>query len=254
MTFPLNTPDLTPVESSYTYEDYLELSKSLKVTPEKLTKPFRVYADVDGMIFPYARSKEDAESFDRAEFIKTLDVDWSNGNKVMERTGLVWWDDKAAKRLSELSKNPLVDFVWLTSFNMNAPYAIDELLDIESVGFLPWSLKMSDYNQSFKGVAIRRLNSLKPAKFIWLDDRANYFNPNYSSHYFADFQDIKYDDDGNRIILTEDPRKKGMDYIHDDFDNFKITSSDYLNINTDEYIGITLEDYDTIDKWIKDNS
>jgi hypothetical protein len=116
-------------------------------------------------------------------------------------------------------------------------------LGIQSIGFLDWERKFSDYNQVFKRYAILDEQKESSSKFIWVDDRAN--RPyGGAPHVFSEEKDgyeWEYDENG--------------DIVGDVSDGYTdlIPASQYLNVITDNNAGLTLQELDMIEKWIKNN-
>lgn len=157
---------------------------------------------------------------------------------------MFWWDSEVGARLAALSHSPYVDFVWLTDWRVSAPHALDKLLGINSVGYLDWQRKFSDYNQTFKRHAILEEQEESPSKFIWIDDRANKViggAPHIFMHEKYDY-DLEFDDETGDLIGD----------IADAFDEL-IPQSQFLNVVTDANAGLTLADLDHIEKWVADN-
>lgn len=228
---------MTPLE-------YWNHNESYKTVLSKLTKPIRIFMDVDGVILPFAKTLKDTEVFSGAGQVTTLTSVIYQGD-VYEETGKVWWDAEVIEMVAELSRHPMVDFIWLTSWRANAPYALDPLLKIQSVGFLPWSAKMTDYSQSFKGVALQELFEASPAKFVWVDDLANIKSYD-ESHYFA-----PYESEGDVIVPS-------YLQIIPDSDELEptpvIKEEDYLVVTPNKYVGLTVDDVEKIIAWVEENT
>lgn len=150
----------------------LDLMEYFSVKPSDYTKPIRLYVDVNGVVEPIATEEELAKGdLEIAEIDAIPNLSWED--EVTLNHGRFWWNKPVIERLAALSRHPKVDFVWLTDWRVGAPHALDPLLGIESVGYLDWQRKFSDYGQSFKRVAIEEEQEEAPSKFIWVDDRAN---------------------------------------------------------------------------------
>lgn len=234
---------MTDSPATITNKEIYALQGQFSAKPENYTKPIRVYLDVNGVIQPDVRTLEELEQrFPDAVDIDVLPVaSWHEPTKL-DRVKF-WWDKAVISRLAELSRHPLVDIVWLTDWRVSAPHALDELLEIHSVGYLDWQRKMSDYGQSFKKVAIIEEQEKAPSKFIWIDDRANV---PYASHphIFAEEEheiEWKFDEEGKPLNVEE----KYIDLI---------PTSQFLNVITKATQGLTMEDMDAIEAWVKENS
>lgn len=226
-----------------TQEEYSKLTAKFSVTPSSYTKPIRLYMDVDGVVKPSVKSQEELDTrFPNAVEIDVLPhYSWENPMNLWR--GKFWWNEEVVARLAELSRSPHIDFVWLTDWRVSAPTTLDELLGIESIGYLDWQRKFSDYSQSFKRVAIQEEQEESPSKFIWVDDRAN-IPYGDAPHVFADENDDyewEYDDEGEPVGDTSDA-------YYD-----QIPASRYLNVITDKYQGLTIADIDSIEEWVKKN-
>lgn len=226
-----------------TQEEYRKLVTKFAVTTSSYTKPIRIYMDVDGVVKPSVKSLEElAERFPNAVEIDVLPhYSWDDPMNLLR--GKFWWDAEVVARLAELSRSPHIDFVWLTDWRVSAPTALDELLGIQSIGYLDWEKKFSDYSQAFKRVAILDEQEESPSKFIWVDDRANFPRAG-APHVFADENDDyewEFDDEGEPI---GDASKAYYD---------QIPPSQYLNVITDKYQGLTIDAIVSIEEWVKKN-
>src|SRR6478736_5933195 len=98
---------------SVTRAEWLEIDSQLSVSASSYTKPFRLYCDVDGVIKPSLREKEDFERF--GPMAIEIDVfpplDWRDPIQLEKTT--FYWDAEVIERLAALSKSPHIDFVWL---------------------------------------------------------------------------------------------------------------------------------------------
>lgn len=226
-----------------TPEEYSKFDAQFSTKPSDYTKPIRFYCDVDGVIKPGVRSQEELDR----RFPNAVEIDvlppFSHLNPLPLHKGRFWWDEQVIDRLAALSRSPHVDFVWLTDWRVSAPHALDKLLGIQSIGFLDWERKFSDYNQVFKRYAILDEQKESSSKFIWVDDRAN--RPyGGAPHVFSEEKDgyeWEYDENG--------------DIVGDVSDGYTdlIPASQYLNVITDNNAGLTLQELDMIEKWIKNN-
>lgn len=196
----------------------------LEVNPKNYSKPVRIYCDIDGVLAPFPEFSKEAIQNYYDNHVELTEDDVLNKDKLInkaielpqrysldfdlplfEKTSTSY-SDEAVKIVRELAE--ITDFIWLTSWREFAPLTWDRYFDIESIGYLYWEQKMSDYNHTFKGVAVIEDQKKYPSKkFIWIDDHAN--------------KDYKF---------------KG--YLN----NYK----DGLIITTDSYKGLTNEHYDKI--------
>lgn len=223
-------------------EEFLKLDNKFRVSPSDYTKPIRLYCDVNGVIQPGMRSQEELnERYPDAQVIDALPhYGWED--PLHYERGKFWWDIEAMDRLAALSRSPHIDFVWLTDWRVSAPYTLDEMLGIKSIGFLDWERKFTDHNQSFKRRAIIEEQEVSPAKFIWIDDRAN-LSYGGAPHPFADEKDDyewEYDKEGNESNSSE---------AYEEL----IPASRFLNVITNNNLGLTLPELDTIEKWVENN-
>jgi hypothetical protein len=234
---------MTDSPLTITHEEYMKLDAHYSVKPSSYTKPIRLYLDVDGVIKPSVPNKAEVKDlFPHAVEIDVLPP-FSWQNPLPLHRGLFYWDKEVIERLAALSHSPHVDVVWLTDWRVSAPHSLDELLGIKSVGFLEWERKFSDYSQAFKRVAIQDEQEESSSKFIWIDDRAN-LPYGDAPHPFAiendDFE-WEFDEEGN--LLSGD-----TEAYHD-----AIPASQFLNVITDKYTGLTHDDMETIEKWVETN-
>lgn len=215
----LNVNEISLAEHAKIYDKYM-------VDTSKYSKPVRLYLDVDNVVIPQPHNEEEANRY-RQDAVEVEVFKQRGWEVVGKESGLIWWNKPVIARLAALSHSPDVDVVWLTSWRENAPYVLDDLLGIKSLGFLPWQHKMADYAQSFKGVAIEEDQQDYPSKFVWLDDLANISWDGLP--YFT-----REEWDTNETIDT-------------------ISPSDYLSIVVDKYAGLTMENMDTVESWVADN-
>lgn len=139
------------------------------VTRDRYTKPIRFYCDVDGVFNKFYKTKLEEATYPYKEKV-LLEVRqaWSPSDLNKEIT--VEWIPGVPEKLASLSKNPLIDFVWLTSWRSAAPIILDDYFGIDSIGYLPWQEKFSDHSGSFKRVALVEDLKGTNAKVIWIDD------------------------------------------------------------------------------------
>lgn len=205
--------------------------KELSVNPGNYMKPVRIYMDVDGVVIPLkAYNDQDRPSTALKEAEISVFPPYSFTSEM--RRIRVAYNEFAAQKLSEWSHRDDVDFIWLTSWRVNAPNALDELFNIKSVGYLPWDLKMSDYNGSFKRIALMEEQEEYPSDFVWVDDTSNSTDRFDSpEELFTDFSH-----------WNEEEQKSEYKLI--------VPSERYLNVTTNSYTGLTSEDADRVDAWL----
>lgn len=209
------------------YDKITELS----VKPDKYTKPIRMYMDVDGVVLPFTSYEDESRPVPalRQAEIEVFSPSYFDPTLKKMR---ISYSGFAAQKLSEWSHRDDVDFVWLTSWRVNAPYSLDGLLNVNSVGFLPWELKMSDYNGSFKRIALMEEQEEHPSDFVWVDDISNRVDRfDKPEDLFVDFSywDEKTEQSTQKLIVP--PGR-------------------YLNVTTDSYTGLTETDAEIIDNWL----
>jgi len=206
--------------------------EQLEVDPSKYSRPIRIYGDVDGVISPYFHSREEAEAHKPQRSF--MFERWSPSVQDYEGARYDFqWDEFAVNKYREWSLNPNVDFVWLTSLRHNAPKFLDPFAGIESIGYLPWTDKLGDHDQSFKKVAVEEDQESHPSKFVWIDDMANIAS--YGEALFVNW-DTEREVDGV--------------YVYDEI----IKSTEYLAITPNKYVGLTPEHAAQVDAFIARNS
>lgn len=236
-------------------EDAYEL---LRVTSEKYRQvnpeAIRIYLDVNGVVIPDLESAEEYENFSGVKMaVPTIkqNYGWDPDEPLTEKTA-IWFNEEVIHRLATLSRDPRVVVVWLTDWRISAPLSLDKAMGIESIGYLDWQRKFTDYNQSFKGVAIREDQKSSPSKFIWIDDRANRLSP-YAPAYFS--TEIR-GGASNWIIDDEDDMVDAtleiVDYEGSVF-RLDIPRENYLNVTTRNTDGLTMKELDLIEEWIDEN-
>jgi hypothetical protein len=223
----------------YEKKEIDRLHIELMTDSESYTKPIRIYCDVDGVIRPYIHRdtpEEELPSLESAE-IEIFNLrgfaEWDK-----KSTGMFSYSKTAADSLSVLSHRDDVDFVWLTSWKVNAPYALDELLDIKSVGFLDWQQQISAFEHAPRGWSIMDDQELSPSRFIWIDDVANK-------------RAFHYDNEGNALPYFSDKKYVDSDEGPGYYLTHRIDPNKYLTITTDKYTGLTKEEYRQTLKWIE---
>ena len=210
--------------------EFHELSQTLKVESKQYTKPIRLYCDIDGVIQPYLRTIEDLEALDGQAPVKFYRGTWTEEAECQE--GTLYFKKFVQEKLSELSQHPLIDFVWLTAWRVNAPLNLDKHMKIKSLGYLQWEGKPTDYNHVFKRVAIREDQKDNPSEFIWLEDLANTVTPGVElfSKFTPSF------DSGQRTSTYQTI----------------IPPDRFLSINTESTVGLLPKHFQKIDKWVED--
>lgn len=221
------------------------LSKNLAVKPSDYTKPIRFYVDVDGVVMPYAYSDDEiAERFPDAVDIDIIPSSWGSDDTTNFQSGKFWYNKEIIARLAALSHSPHVDFVWLTAWRAAAPHALDELLGIKSLGYLPWEKKMSDHSQFFKQIAILKEQEVAPSKFVWIDDRANVPAWNAPHFFTTEKRDHEFEFDETGKIIGD---------ISEGYIDL-IPAQQYLNIITHPNVGLTTYQLDEMEKWVEENA
>lgn len=223
------------------WDDYVALLSTFVARSEKMVKPFRLYVDVDGVIMPYTYSEEEFNALDEQVQIEVYSTKPTPLGEVPETViGNFGFNTFVAEKLSEWSKRDDVDFVWLTAWRSNAPLALDDVLHVDSVGYLPWQMKMADYQQSFKGVAIVEDQEKNPSKFVWIDDVANISG--YGS-------DLPYFTDQDWIWTKDTPEDEdGVEEL-----THRINPDQYLTITPKQTVGLSLEDIACVDTWLNNS-
>lgn len=247
-----------------TAEEYMALHAELVTGPDKYTKPIRIYCDVDGVIMPFINEQEDIDRLDGDAMINVTTRHGFGNDAINLVPSRFLYSKAVAAKLSEWSHRDDVDFIWLTAWRFNAPYALDELLNIRSSGFMEWEEKRSDYNQVFKLIAIEDEQKVSPSKFIWLDDLANktryydnddmavenaipvFTRGSYNYEYDKSFVE-ELDKNGRRIheqevTITFIPKPGG------------INPQQYLSLTTDSYLGLTEKEISQVDAWLDEES
>lgn len=239
------------VVGTLTEKEYSALNHEFAVTPEKYTKPIRMYVDVDGVVAPFVYSEEDYDMLDGRNTLQVVDIKnfFVEPLNIVERSFV--YRKKVVQKLSEWSHRDDIDFVWLTSWRFNAPYALDKIMNIKSVGYLPWERHKSDYIQSFKRIAIEGEQKLSPSKFVWLDDFANEQRypeiPVFTEGYY-EYEEVpdpngKWDDFLGKIETTIEE----VAFIEE---KEIIQPDQYLSLTTKSYLGLTDSHISMIDVWL----
>jgi hypothetical protein len=241
---------------SITHEEYKELDDKLKAGPHKYTKRIRMYVDVDGVVMPFIYSQEDLDKLDGQDTINVLNTNkWYGSDDTDIISGRFVYNKFVAAKLSEWSHRDDVDFIWLTSWRINAPYALDEHLNIKSVGYLPWDKKMSDYNHAFKRVAIAEEQAEFPSKFIWLDDFANKRREDSRIPVFTEgYYDSRWVEDLDSEIDDFTGEHGGhFEELGLVIEKEIIDPEQYLSITTKDTVGLSEKDISAIDDWLLAN-
>lgn len=205
------------------------------VNPKDYSGLTRIYLDVDGVVFPYSREEEDSVPYGNktASIIFNSQVLGNEGKKVEAEFS---WNETVIDRLSAISHNPKVDVVWLTAWQHNAPQFLDLILNITSLGYLPWQIKRSDYSQVFKLVAIEEEQQAFPSPFIWIDDVANQRNFSHPK----------------KTLFSKPVRKLKTGLLKKWVTT--IPGEQYLTVTPNSFTGLTLGHLDEVEKFITDNS
>lgn len=216
---------------------FAKYSEKHAVTPDKLTKPIRIYCDIDGVVKPFFDPT--SENADSKAIVSLFNRDEETGDLWVEE-GPFYYKKAVVDKLSEWSKRDDVDFIWLTAWRENAPFALDEKLDIHSVGFLPWNFQKSDTWHKNKGIALLQNQRESPSKFIWLDDFANK----------REFAEVPYFTVGFMGQPEADNEADPVFYA----DEILIDPDHYLSITTHSWDGLTQPELDLIDSWLENQN
>lgn len=193
----------------------------LHVDPRSYRNRVRVYCDVDGVVRP---EFETETGYMKADVRETIHIE------ELDKPYTFVSYSHIIERIRELSQRPDLDFVWLTSWRDKAPRYLDPLFGIESLGYLDFDLRMSDYSQMFKRTAIIKDQKKNPSSFVWLEDVAN---APYSP----------YENSGLYSLFAFPPStiSKGSIAIPEDR---------YLSIHVDSYEGYTDQQDAIVNDWI----
>lgn len=192
---------------------------------------------MDGVIAPFTSFNDPLENVDSEITVDVYSPTfWFNNDEEIEPRKIVLsYRKKAVEFLSELSFHPLIDFVWLTAWRFNAPNIFDEKFNINSIGYLPWQNKRSDYNHVFKRVAILEDQEKHPSKFIWFEDLANKPETSWNE--------------------TNEPIIGSAFTVFDWRNNYerteKIPLNQYLSIHCDHNIGLTDKQIIETQEWLE---
>ena len=85
---------------------------------------------------------------------------------------VIHWNPEVIQRLAALSRNPSIEWWWLTAWGQDAVELLDPLWGIESAGVIDWSEPVGDYSHFSKRLAVVDDQALDPTAFIWMDDLA----------------------------------------------------------------------------------
>lgn len=240
-----------------TRDEIIEAYEKLSIEPsyyDAYPDAIRIYLDVNGVVIPDFASPEEYENFEGTKMtVQTVNDNfgWDKTQNLMQKTA-IWFNTEVVNRLAKLSRDPRVVIVWLTDWRISAPLALDEAMGIESLGYLDWQKKFTDYSQSFKGVAIKEEQELSPSKFVWVDDRANY-PPRWEPGYFT----TEISDELSDLIIDEenDTVNKTLETIEFEGALFRadIPLEQYLTVTTKNTVGLTMDELDLIEEWINEN-
>jgi len=246
-----DVPKPREIVGAMPYDDYTNLIERFSTNPEKYTKPIRIYCDVDGVVMPIIRTWEQYEAMDGKDTINFLRrPNFYHAASDIE-TGLFVYNKFVAEKLSEWSHRDDVDFIWLTAWRHNAVYSLDKILNVKSVGFLPWEERRSDYQHWYKRYAIEEEQKISPSKFVWLDDFANkrryedipVFTDGHYSRVEVEVENPVWDDfTGSYVKKYED----GPFVIKKEI----IPASQYLSLTTEGTLGLQPEDIAQVDAWL----
>jgi hypothetical protein len=217
----------------YPEKDYRTQVETSAVTSEKLTKPIRIYCDIDGVVKPF--SIPDDANVDASTMVKYFFQDPTLGDMWVEEMEFRY-RQTVVDKLAEWSHRDDVDFIWLTAWRESAPYALDEEFGIQSVGYLPWVHRFSDREHRMKGAALLENQAASPSQFVWLDDFANkqdFAGVPYFTHGFLTQPDG--DDEAAPVFVEEETL---------------IDPERYLSITTDSWVGLRDADLATIKSWL----
>lgn len=236
----MTTTNNFPVGSTVAYEEFVKYSQSIDVTLKDLTKPNRVYCDIDGVVKPYVFSQAQMDNFDGQGEVRLFWKDWryptSEDNfEVIENH--FYYDKDVVAKLREWSERDDVDFIWLTAWRENAVFGLDNLLGIKSSGFLPWEHHPADDKHHFKGHALQKHQQESPSKFVWLDDFANE-RQHKDIPYFTRGEYTWDEDD-----LSADPTFEVEEIL--------IDPDRYLAITTNPVIGLSLKEARLVDAFLE---
>jgi len=214
-------------------EEYRAHVDTSAATLEKLTKPIRVYCDIDGVVKPFDVPGD--TNVDASATVKYFFQDPTMRDMWVEEMTFQY-RNAVVEKLREWSHRDDVDFIWLTAWRESAPFALDEQLGIRSVGYLPWVHRFSDGEHRMKGAAVLENQQASPSQFVWLDDFANkqdFAGVPYFTHGFLTQPDG--DDEAEPVFVEEETL---------------IDPERYLSITTDSWVGLTDENLVTIQSWL----
>lgn len=212
---------------------YSDPFKQYEVDTKKYRNNLRIYLDVDGVITPYYNHEQGAPEGYRVAQLNVDNYNLMNSGNPTQAVQFAW-NESVIERLAVLSHNPKVDLVWLTAWKHNAPKHLDLLLNITSLGFLDWSIKLSDYTQVFKKVAIEEDQELNPSQFIWVDDIAN--RTDYGYHSGGELF--------SKLLWDEETGQASGEY------EVIIAPERYLTITPNSFVGLTHSNMDDIEAYV----
>lgn len=216
--------------NSITRTELRAFMAALTVKRSAYSKPVRIYCDMDGVVQPLVSidAMENPSDYVQME-VKVIPPNTGWADEVELVTTTFSYNKAIVERLSALSHSPLVDFVWHTSWRINAPLVMDAALNIKSVGFLDWQMKLGDHSHYFKTVAIEEEQAESPSPYIWIDDHAN----------------VTYNDEND-----EPPCK----WVLDEEDEAEATPVEHLIVTPAGRTGLISDEMDLIESWVQEHA
>lgn len=225
-----------PQFGATSWELFGKITKKLAVTPSRYKKPIRIYCDIDGVVKPIRWDDNPGDNED----LKYVQVPMFRSefytNNLHHEPHDFGYNPAVVAKLSEWSKRDDVDFVWLTAWRENAPYALDDILDIDSIGFLRWNYRDNDTTHFEKGVALAADQKKNPSKFLWFDDFANK----------RDYEDVPY---FTRGFLTQPDGDNEAEPVFET-EEVIIAPERYMAITTSPKDGLSLAETQLVDAWL----
>lgn len=152
------------------------------------------------------------------------------------RTYIVRWSSELMERINALVGSGAADFRWLTTWRENARSLLAPAIGLDpSWESVPWSQRMSDYDQQGKRWAIEDMLAAGETRpFVWVDDVATKgtatFNPSPQDYYTS--SDCP-EEDKPLVLRAANPK---------------------LIIRTSTYFGVSRAHWDAIEKFVQDNA